>query len=440
MSPDVETVIVGAGCAGLSLASALSAARVPGRVLLLEPRREYKRDRTWCFWDTEEQPFASAVSRSWRSWRVSCGPREVVRGSRHYRYCYLAGDDFYRSALAGVDRAEEQELLRGVAVSAVTRRTDGLIAVESDSGRVVARRVFDSRPPSETDPGVSRGRPMLLQRFLGWHVRAAAPCFDPGTVDLMHFLPADLPGRVRFLYLLPFSATEALVEMTYLERPELPEPDAARDLQAWLQKRAGSWEVLYQERGSLPMGTPLRRTRSAPGIHAIGIRGGRIKPSSGYAFLRIQRHSRAIARALREAHVPPAHAEPGLGGALIRGMDAVFLEALQAAPEGAPALFLRMFERGEPDALVRFLSEASQGPGERLRVAWSLPKWPMMRAALQASRKAMRAGTAPGPASRTAWDTGVPIASSTDLPGRARQARHTRRCPATEPVHHEVVR
>ncbi len=386
MTPDVDVAIVGAGCAGLSLAAALSVERVPGRVLLLEPRKEYRRDRTWCFWNTEEHPFASEVSCSWNRWRVSLGGAEALRGSRLYRYCHLAGDDFYRSALARVERAEEQDLLRGVVVHTVARRQDGLFAVDTDHGRLLAGSVFDSRPWA---PEAS-GAPLLLQRFVGWHVRAAEPCFDPHTVDLMGFLPSDLPGRVRFVYTLPFSSTEALVEMTYLDRPELPEPAYARDLTAWLAERTRSWEVLYTERGSLPMGGRTGRLQAQAGLHPIGIRGGRIKPSSGYAFLRIQRHSRAIARALKAGQVPPAHAEPGLAGAMNRGMDAVFLRALQRAPDAAPALFLQMFERGEPDALVRFLGEASRGPGEKLRIAWSLPKRPMLRAALRTGLCAMR--------------------------------------------------
>jgi lycopene beta-cyclase len=116
-------------------------------------------------------------------------------------------------------------------------------------------------------------------------------------------------------------------------------------------------------------------------VHAIGARGGRLKPSSGYGFLRIQRHSRAIARALAEGRPVPLTAEPQRYSL----MDAVFLRALKTAD--AAELFLAMFAGANPDALVRFLGEASP-ISESLRVAWSLPKLPMLRAAIQSWRAA----------------------------------------------------
>ncbi len=377
MKPDAEIVIVGAGCAGLSLAAALAAERVPGRVLLLEPRTTYTRDRTWCFWNTEEHPFSSSISHSWNRWRVSAGGSEAVQKSSRYPYCHIAGDDFYRAALEGVACEREQELRQGVSVQSIELQPDGSTALETNRGRVLAGRVFDSRPPAATE----KRRPVLVQRFLGWHVRATEPCFDPQTVELMQFLPSREPGRVRFLYLLPFSSTEALAEMTYLDDPALTEPAYEQDLANWLGEQCASWEVLYTERGALPMSageTPA----ATDGVVPIGIRGGRLKPSSGYGFLRIQRHSRALARAVRDGGPLPRTAEPGFYGA----MDAVFLEALRQRPQFASELFLRLFAQSNPDALVRFLSEASASPGEVLRVAWPLPKTVMLRAALSALR------------------------------------------------------
>ena len=387
MRPDTEIAILGAGCAGLSLAAALGIARVPGQVHLLEPRAKYQRDRTWCFWNTEDHPFASAVSHSWNSWRVSSGSRQTMQRSRRYRYCHIGGDEFYRAGLGYVARQSNQEICHGITVHSVEPHHAGYLSVETNAGRLLARKVFDSRPPGDQALASSA----LLQRFLGWHVRTAVPRFDPETAELMRFLPSDMPGRVRFVYVLPFSSTEALVEMTYLDKPDLPEPAYRTDLQAWLVEQDCQGEILYAEYGSLPMQPrqPVTADGSLGGrLHAIGIRGGRLKASSGYGFMRMQRHSRAIANALLAGRPVPLVAESFVYGA----MDAVFLEALQRSNAAAPELFLQMFARTEPDALVRFLSETS-APREMLRVAWSLPKLPMLYAA---ARSAGRVAYAPG--------------------------------------------
>ncbi len=377
MSPEADIVIAGAGCAGLSLAVALADAAVPGRVLLLEPRAEYIRDRTWCFWDTEVHPFTAAISHAWSSWRVGTDRQLVKQESSKYNYCHIAGDDFYRLALARLQREPNTELCRSVRVTGVAAEANGFVSVRTDCGQVLARHVFDSRPPT------GAGRPLFLQRFLGWHVRAGQPCFDSQTVELMRFLPSGVPGRLRFLYALPFSSTEALVEMTYLDDPSLPEPDYEADLRAWLREQTSTWEVLYTERGSLPMGGGEAAVELPPRVHPIGTAGGRLKSSSGYGFMRIQRHSRSIAEALRQGRPIPTAAE----SPFYELMDAVFLEALRHDPDSGPELFTRMFERAEPDALVRFLSERSSSPAEVLRVAWTLPKLPMARAAFSAASK-----------------------------------------------------
>ncbi|HBM51941.1 MAG TPA: lycopene cyclase, partial [Deltaproteobacteria bacterium] len=48
-----DAIVLGAGCAGLTLVNELIA-RGEGqlRILLLEERNEYTNDRTWCFWNT----------------------------------------------------------------------------------------------------------------------------------------------------------------------------------------------------------------------------------------------------------------------------------------------------------------------------------------------------------------------------------------------------
>ena len=68
--------------------------------------------------------------------------------------------------------------------------------------------------------------------------------------------------------------------------------------------------------------------RPDPRVHAIGTVAGAVRPSSGFAFARIQRHCRAIAQAVAAGAEPPGR----VGSARAALLDRVFLRALRADP------------------------------------------------------------------------------------------------------------
>ena len=378
---DASVLIAGAGCAGLSLAVALLDAGFAGRITLVEPRLEYVRDRTWCFWETTPHPFSNAVTHRWKAWRVSSKGHAVIRSSERYPYAHLPADRFYAAALDRLGQSHSCELVLGAAVESVDP-TPTSVCAQTSMGEIRASWFFDSRPANVQ---VSSLGPGLLQRFTGWHVRTDRPCFSSEIAGLMEFQTSERPGRTPFLYTLPFSANEALVEQTYFDHPGLPPADASQELRDAVAELTGgaSFEILYRESGCLPMFAAPRtppepaRDEVASRSHAIGLRGGRVKPSSGYAFLRIQRHSRAVARALVQGGAIPAEAESPVFGSL----DRLFLRAIDREPGRAPDLFLRLFERVPADLLVRFLSEETSLP-ETLRVAAALATPSFLRSAL----------------------------------------------------------
>ncbi len=374
---DADVLILGAGCAGLSLAVALGQHAPQLRVHLLEAREAYQRDRTWCFWNTEPHAFENCVSHRWNQWRVSQGPRSIVRSSQRFAYQHIPADRFYQAAVDRVAATPNQVLTMGVQVEATERTTAGT-RVQTSMGAMEAPWVFDSRPRSAT--GAPECQSGLLQRFEGWHVRTQNYPFQPEVVGLMDFVPSPVQGRTVFFYTLPFSANEALVEATFLDAPHLPPSDAAGLLREHLAALTGGagFEVLFTEHGCLPMSVDSQQASVGPpdGTIPIGTPGGRVKAASGYAFLRIQRQAAAIAGALGRGAAPPRSFEPGV----FAWMDGVFLQALRAAPERTPAYFCRLFEATPPDRLVRFLGETAS-LGETAFVAASLPKLPFLAAA-----------------------------------------------------------
>ena len=87
---DAEHLILGAGCAGLALAAALVDAGVREQILLVDRRTSFENDRTWCFWDTGDIPWAHLATRRWEAWNVrteSPHPTSAARGGSRTRTC-----------------------------------------------------------------------------------------------------------------------------------------------------------------------------------------------------------------------------------------------------------------------------------------------------------------------------------------------------------------
>ncbi len=308
---DTDILIAGAGCAGLSLAVHLvEAGFTEYSITLVEPRTSYHRDRTWCFWDTEDHPFSRSISHSWSRWKVSSS-EEILRGSTAYSYQHLSADDFYNDALEGLRNAPNVRLLQGHEIVSMHEDAQS-VSVATTSGTFRARWVFDSRPPEwSLHPGPSpHSLPddvCLFQHFVGVHLVFDEPVVSAESIDLMDFRVSQEHGP-RFVYVLPFNNREVLVENTYVSSTTLPENLHHKQLSQYIKQRWGhaSYKVRHIEMGVLPMQTAPFSSDPSSRIVPIGLRGGLSKPSTGYAFLAIQRHSSQIAQRFVSEQNPAA--------------------------------------------------------------------------------------------------------------------------------------
>ena len=102
MADDADLIILGGGCAGLSLATLLTVKAPTLRVLIVEPRLSYKEDRTWCGWRTQPHHFEDCAAAAWFQWRVVCNSQVLDRRSQRYPYEMIRSDLFYAKALAAI--------------------------------------------------------------------------------------------------------------------------------------------------------------------------------------------------------------------------------------------------------------------------------------------------------------------------------------------------
>lgn len=348
---DADLLVLGGGCAGLSLGLRWAERPASGRTIILESRGHYTNDRTWCFWRLQPHRFQHLVTHAWSRMTVTSQARGVSFDCARTPYEMIPADRFYSTAQAAIARSSHVTLRLDTTVLAPPRRVGNLWHVETTAGPIVAHQIVDTRPtPVEGTAG-----PPLWQSFIGDEVECDAPCFDPSTAELMHF-DSMRTGDVLFRYVLPSSPHRALIETTVFGPRRLGAADLGA-IQADTVKRlcggAGA-RVIRTERGVLPMGvTP--QPAPTQGYVRVGLTSGAARPSTGYAFQRIQSWADACVERIARGAPAIGHApEP----VLRREMDRLFLRVLRSHPERGPELFTRMFGDARADRVIRFLSDA----------------------------------------------------------------------------------
>jgi lycopene beta-cyclase len=385
---DADLLIVGAGCAGLSLAYRLvDGGHLDGRrLLLIDPRREYRRDRTWCFWNVVEHPFADLVTHEWARWRVRDGGPWVERSAAGLRYQHLPSDAFYARALERLEREPSVELRLGVRAGEIGESRHG-VEVQTDRGILRAPVVFDSRPPPRRAIAEPGREVVFLQHFEGWTIEAREPVFTPDLATLMDFAVPQEHG-VHFFYVLPYSPTAALVEATWFGTHVPGDEVYERALARYLHESLGiaSYEVRGRERGVIPMSSEPMPVRASERVYRIGLAGGMAKPSTGYAFQAIQTFSAEMATRLGRDLLPdPPEARPWRS----RFQDRVFLSYLARYKPRVPSTLVGLFDRVPPRLLADFLSDRASAR-ESLGVMAAMPIGPMTSEVLRAPKLWMR--------------------------------------------------
>ncbi len=373
MANALPIVIVGGGCAGLSLARNLARSRRrPPQTVVLEPRVNYVRDRTWCFWAEDAGDDEPLIAQRWRAWRFSSQGKSVVhRPGGRWAYHCLPSDRFYADAQAAIDDSPDVDLLRGVRVLSVNEER-GVLRIETDRGLLRAKQLVDTRPPTAAEVASA----ILLQTFVAVEVQLSTALSEPHLIGLMDDMAVDDLG-LRFNYVLPLTRRRLFVEATRFSAFPVPEERLGVDLEHALQAVIGdsTHQVVYSERGMIPMGLPRRRQSFHRNWVTAGAPNGAVRASTGYAYRRIQAWARTCSdRITQRGEVVGQPPDPPL----LRWMDNLFLNVLRNQPHLAPDFFMRLAHNVTPLALTRFLSDSPRLDDAR-QVISALPPRPFMR-------------------------------------------------------------
>ncbi len=357
-----ELIILGGGCAGLSLAARLVQQRPNIALTVVEPRAHYEEDRTWCGWQIAPHFFSDCVVAHWDKWRIASSRQSLLLHSSEYPYEMVRASLVYEKASAWIQSSTSAELLLGLSAEAVFETAHEVQVTLSDGSVVRSPWVIDTRPQMRT-----LNKPWLWQNFVGYVVQCDTPvAIDTEAPVLMDFQP---PGEsaAQFMYTIPFGENQFLFECTRFSKVHGEEQVLESALLQWLQQHLSSrWQLRRREAGSLPMAPPIATEQQR--VIQAGTRGGSMRISTGYAFHRIQRWADACADSILRTGrpIPPA------SNRVLDAMDEMFLRVLQQPSTSAANIFTDLFASCPTDRLIRFLSGVPQ-PSDYWPVASGLP-------------------------------------------------------------------
>jgi lycopene beta-cyclase len=388
-------IFIGGGCASLSLILRwIDDLGVNGSdILVIEADPNSARERTWCEWtaSTRSDRFADLESASWSSGTFYSGketsenlfpekPLPLV--FLPYRYRMIQGSDFH-------ERITRKLKSHGVdfhvaEVRSINKETGEVIT--SDGLNFKANLIFNSVPALSS---FQKGRYNCVQSFLGWKIRTKRPLFDPSTVNFMDFRTKQERG-VSFVYTLPFSATEALVEFTVFSKATLELEYYEHQLKVYLHtilKLAdGDFELIEPEFGQIPMSDALFQMQEGKRVFHIGSAAGLVKPSTGYTFDRIQRDSHLMSSSFDQLTQIPLSENVGTiqvnryrTSKRFRFYDQLFLNILVEDPKSMPKIFESLFRKTSAKKVFDFLSEDTTVL-EEIAIFWKLPWLPFLKA------------------------------------------------------------
>ncbi len=306
-----DFIIAGAGASGLSLACHMVTGPLRYRsILIVEKSLHDHASKTWAFWEKAGSPpggwtlFEGVTPHEWRQLLVATPRRRLALHTGPYCFKAIHSTDFYTCAHRKLSQFANVEFLEGDVDAVEETEAGASVFVEGNEyeGRWVVDSIF--RLP-EFNP--ARRYRYLKMQVQGREIETDRPSFDKQVATFLDFRTPqpsrDSGGGVHFLYVLPYGEHHGLVEHVACipaNRRLMRGREQEQHLKNYIEHTLGisGYTVLREEQGVNPMTDyPFPRHRSRH-VMAIGIAGGQLKPSTGFAFARIQRDSEAIVRSL----------------------------------------------------------------------------------------------------------------------------------------------
>ena len=345
---EFDYIIIGGGCAGLSLAYELEIhKKLKNKTLaIIEPREEYKRDKTWSFWKVFEHNFEDCVKKNWDNFTINSPSQTKYVECIKTPYQTIDSGMFYKKIISKLKLNKNICFFKNIN--------------EINQNNSI---IFSSVNEAKNIDGT------LWQHFYGVEIETPNDFFDDGIFNLMDFA-CDQRNRVHFFYTLPFTRKNALIETTWIS--ELGNDslnDYEKQIDNYLSNHLNirQCKVTYKEQGAIPL-FRQNNVKKKNEIY-IGSAGDMTRLSTGYTFLNIQEQSKYIRENLeniRTVNLFKINKKYDF-------LDKIFLKVLKNNSREMGNIFYKMFE-SKSSSVINFLSNKSN-IYQDISIISKMPKW-----------------------------------------------------------------
>jgi len=349
---EFDYIIIGGGCAGLSLAYELDLhSKLKDKTLaIVEHRDEYKRDKTWSYWKVSPHNFEDCTIKSWDNFTINIPSHLKHVDCKNMPYQTIDSGLFYQKIIDKIKQNNNIYFFKNI--NEVNTENSFIFNSVGDK--------IDNKSS-------------LWQHFSGIEIETSKDFFDEKIFNLMDF-DCDQKNSVHFFYTLPFSKTKALIETTWisdLNNTSLNDYDI--QLKDYIEDKLKikNYKINYKETGAIPLFHP-NNIKKLNQIE-IGTAGGMTRLSTGYTFLNIQEQSKYIRKNIENIKDTKIFSIERK----YEFLDNIFLKVLKKNPERMAQIFYKMFN-SSPNTVINFLSNKSNIL-EDISIISKMPKWVFLK-------------------------------------------------------------
>ncbi len=346
------------------------------QILVIDQSPKNKNDRTWCFWETEAGFFEPIVHHRWHDIQFLSQQFSDKISIAPYTYKMIHGLDFYNHVINYAKQFSNVSFKYEKVDYISSEKNNAFVILANET--ITADYVFNSIIFQQ--PEIPKHKYYLLQHFKGWVIKTAKPMFNPNLATFMDFTMNQQHGTT-FMYVMPTTTNEALVEYTLFTEQLLQQSDYENALKDYIQNNLGitDYTIEHEEFGIIPM-TNIDFDKYDGHLINIGIAGGQAKGSSGYAFQFIQKRTAEIVVSLVENQHP--FTKTTFSEKKFKLFDSVLLNVLHHKKLNGDSIFADIFQKNSAKTIFRFLDNESNLI-EDLQIMNSVPTSVFLKAALQ---------------------------------------------------------